>query len=81
MTEPSAPEEDENEIIALRKARLAELRVEGNAFPNDFRREHQAKELHNAYGDKTKEALKNELVPTAVAGRIVLRRYMGKPAS
>ncbi len=78
MTEPSAPEEDENEIIALRKARLAELRVEGNAFPNDFRREHQAKELHNAYGDKTKEALKNELVPTAVAGRIVLRRYMGK---
>lgn len=78
MTEPNDQQQDENEIIALRKARLAELRVEGNAFPNDFRRQHEAKELHNTYGDRTKEELLEDQVATAVAGRIVLRRMMGK---
>ena len=78
MTEPKNPEQDENEIIALRKARLAELRVEGNAFPNDFRRQHEAKELHDAFGEKTKQELQEDSVTTAVAGRIVLRRMMGK---
>ncbi|MCZ6501082.1 MAG: lysine--tRNA ligase [Gammaproteobacteria bacterium] len=69
---------DENEIIALRKARLAELRVEGNAFPNDFRRQHEAMDLHKAFGEKTKQELQEDSVATAVAGRIVLRRMMGK---
>jgi lysyl-tRNA synthetase class 2 len=78
MTEQNAPDGEENEIIALRKARLAELRSEGNPFPNDFRRKHQADELHSAYGGKTKQELQDELVSTAVAGRIVLRRLMGK---
>ncbi|MCH7743114.1 MAG: lysine--tRNA ligase [Proteobacteria bacterium] len=78
MTEPNDQQQDENEIIALRKARLAELRAEGNAFPNDFRRQHEAKELHHTYGDRTKEELQEDSVATAVAGRIVLRRMMGK---
>jgi len=78
MTEPNDQQQDENEIIALRKARLAELRAQGNAFPNDFRRQHEAKELHNTYGDRTKEELLEDSVATAVAGRIVLRRMMGK---
>ena len=72
------PDQDENKIIALRKTRLAELRAEGNAFPNDFRREHEADELHKAHGDKSKQDLKDNAVSTAVAGRIVLRRVMGK---
>lgn len=78
MTEQKNPGQDENEIIALRKARLAELRAQGNAFPNDFRRQHEANELHHAYGDKTKQELQQDPVTTAVAGRIVLRRMMGK---
>lgn len=85
MTEPENPktarqelEPGENEIMALRKSHLADLRAKGNAFPNDFRRQHEAMELHNAYGEKTREELQEDLVETAVAGRIVLRRMMGK---
>jgi lysyl-tRNA synthetase class 2 len=69
---------DENEIIALRKTRLSELREKGNAFPNDFRRKHKAIELHESFGEKTKEELQEDLKETTVAGRIVLRRLMGK---
>ena len=76
MTEEK--ELDENEIVALRKARLAELRSKGNAFPNDFRRQHLALQLHEKFGDQSKEDLEAAGVKTAVAGRIVLRRLMGK---
>ena len=68
----------ENEIIALRRAALNELREKGNAFPNDFRRKHLASELHEAHSDKSKEDLEALGDETAVAGRIVLRRLMGK---
>ena len=69
---------DENEIIALRKARLAELRKHGNPFPNDFRRQDLAFQLHELHEGKSKEGLEGEQVSTAVAGRIVLRRMMGR---
>ena len=70
--------EDENQIIAGRRAKLAELREKGNAFPNDFRREHTAKALHDAHDEKTKPELEEVQIGTAVAGRIVLRRGQGK---
>ena len=38
--------QDENTLIALRRAKLAELRARGPAFPNDFRRNVVAGELH-----------------------------------
>lgn len=85
MTEPEnrktgtqESEQNENEIIALRKSHLADLRTKGNAFPNDFRRQHEAMDLHNTYGEKTREELQEDTARTAVAGRIVLRRLMGK---
>ncbi len=71
-------EQDENEIIALRRAHLSALRGNGQAFPNDFRRSHLAAELHEAYVDVDKEGLANQAVSVAIAGRIVLRRIMGK---
>ncbi|MDA0790286.1 MAG: OB-fold nucleic acid binding domain-containing protein, partial [Proteobacteria bacterium] len=77
MADEHTPQ-DENEIIALRRAHLAELRGKGNPFPNDFRRSHLAEDLHRAYGDADKEALEAQGVSVAVAGRIVLRRIMGK---
>ena len=40
---------DENQIIAERRAKLAALRAKGNPFPNDFRREHLAADLHAAH--------------------------------
>lgn len=69
---------EEHDIFALRKARLDEIRERGNAFPNDFRRTHEASELHGSYTERTKEELEGEAVPTAVAGRVILRRMMGK---
>ncbi len=71
-------EKEENEIVALRKAHLEDLRRNGSAFPNDFRRAHLAGDLHNDHGDSTKEVLKTEGNRTSVSGRIVLRRRMGK---
>ena len=64
----------ENEIIALRRVALDELRRGGNPFPNDFRREHLAAELHELFGEQTKEELEESLHETMVAGRVVLRR-------
>jgi lysyl-tRNA synthetase class 2 len=71
-------EQNENEIVALRKAHLAELRDKGVAFPNDFRRKHLATELLEAFGEDSKEALQEKAVSAVIAGRIVLRRAMGK---
>src|SRR5262249_17825574 len=70
--------QDENQIIAERRARLAELRKSGAAFPNDFHREHLAAELHKAWGDKSNEELEPKSIAVAVAGRIMLKRVMGK---
>jgi lysyl-tRNA synthetase class 2 len=70
--------QDENQIIAERRARLAELRKAGSAFPNDFRRDHVAAELHKACGDKANEDLEPKSIGVSVAGRVMLKRVMGK---
>jgi len=69
---------DENQIIAERRAKLAELRKRGNAFPNDFDRKDLAADLHAAHGAKSNEELEAEAVHVAVAGRMLLKRVMGK---
>ena len=75
-----AREEDENRLIAQRREKLKALREAGNAFPNDFRRDQLAAELHAAYDGKSREALEAEPVRVSVAGRIMARRIMGKAA-
>jgi lysyl-tRNA synthetase class 2 len=69
---------DENPIIAERRAKLAALRGQGIAFPNDFRREHLAADLQRAYGAMSKEELEGHALHAAVAGRMMLKRVMGK---
>jgi lysyl-tRNA synthetase class 2 len=76
--EPTPPPQDENQIIAERRAKLAALRTHGNAFPNDFRRTHLAADLHAGYGAKTNEELEPQGIKVAVAGRMMLKRVMGK---
>ena len=51
MTQETAPaiSQDENHIIAERRGKLTEMRQSGNAFPNDFRRDSLAGELHHRY--------------------------------
>jgi lysyl-tRNA synthetase class 2 len=73
-----APELDVNEQIAQRKAKLAALRERGVAFPNDFRRDSLAAELHEAYDGSDKEELAAKAIRVNVAGRMMTRRIMGK---
>ena len=78
---PQSPAEappDENQLIAERRGKLGRMREHGNAFPNDFRRSHLASDLHAAHGDKTREQLEGEKPAAAIAGRMLLKRVMGK---
>ena len=72
------PQQDENQIIAERRAKLSELRKRGAAFPNDFRREHLAADLHGAWDGKSNEEIEPKRLVVAVAGRMMLKRVMGK---
>jgi lysyl-tRNA synthetase, class II len=67
-----------NEQVAQRKAKLAALRAEGQAYPNHFSREHLAADLHAQYDQMDKEALAEAAIEVAVAGRMMTRRVMGK---
>jgi lysyl-tRNA synthetase class 2 len=79
MADPNTPApKDENQIIAERRAKLADLRREGNAFPNDFHRGHLAADLHRDYDGLDNEALQARAVSVSVAGRMMLKRLMGK---
>ncbi|VCU72268.1 Lysine--tRNA ligase [Pigmentiphaga humi] len=77
---PTTPEpaQDENQIIAERRAKLARLREAGPAFPNDFVPADRAARLHEQYDEKEKEALEAAGIPASVAGRMMLKRVMGK---
>ncbi|MCL4690310.1 MAG: lysine--tRNA ligase [Burkholderiales bacterium] len=77
-TPPAPPAADENQIIAERRAKLARLRERGNAFPNDFSRDHLSSDLVAAHGAKSKEELEAAPPPARVAGRMMLKRLMGK---
>ena len=74
----NTPTPDENKLIAERRQKLAALRQNGIAFPNDFRRNVMAGELHAEYGDKSAEELDKLGIRVRVAGRMMLRRVMGK---
>ncbi len=76
----AAPPQDENQIIAERRAKLAALRTSGQAYPNDFRRDALAAHLHDKFDDKTNEDLESLHQTVAVAGRMMLKRVMGKAA-
>ncbi|HUY03681.1 MAG TPA: amino acid--tRNA ligase-related protein, partial [Rhodocyclaceae bacterium] len=75
---PAADENPENHLIAERRAKLAERRVAGNAYPNDFRRENTAEKLDELYGGKSREELEATPIAVRIAGRIMLKRVMGK---
>lgn len=70
--------QDENKLIAQRREKLEQLRENGNAFPNDFRRDCMAGELHAEYGEKSDEALEALGLRVSIAGRMMSRRVMGK---
>src|SRR5262245_7699926 len=75
-TTPAAP--DENQIIAERRGQLKALRERGNAFPNDYRRDALAGDLHAAHDADSNERLEGLNLTVSVAGRMMLKRVMGK---
>ena len=69
---------EEHRLIAERRAKLAALRGSGVAFPNDFRRDALAGQLHASYGERSGEWLEANATRVQVGGRLMLRRDMGK---
>ena len=81
MTDQStaaAPAQDENRLIAERRAKLSKLREAGVAYPNDFVPDARAAALHDKYDGQEQEALAANPVAVKVAGRMMLKRVMGK---
>ncbi len=76
MTEDK--KQDEGKLIAERRRKLDGLRERGNAFPNDFRRNATADELHTTFEEHDHDTLIEEDVHVAVAGRMMVKRVMGK---
>ncbi|TNH42271.1 lysine--tRNA ligase [Photorhabdus luminescens] len=69
---------DLNNELQTRREKLAALRENGIAFPNDFRRENISEDLHAKYDDKTQEELEALNIEVTVGGRMMTRRIMGK---
>jgi len=77
------PQADENQLMAERREKLAAIREaqqqgKGPAFPNDFKPTHHAHNLIEAHAHKTTEDLAHEGHAVKIAGRMMLKRVMGK---
>ncbi|MCZ8073352.1 MAG: OB-fold nucleic acid binding domain-containing protein, partial [Paucibacter sp.] len=71
--------QDENQLITERREKLAALRAKTAVpFPNDFKPQHRALPLNQRYGDLDNETLEPQAVAVSVAGRLMLKRVMGK---
>ena len=80
---PAPAPQDENQLISERREKLKALRAkqaggEGVAFPNDVKPTERAEAVFAQYGEKTKEELDELAVKVHVAGRMMLKRVMGK---
>ena len=75
---PQEEQLDENQIIAIRREKLNQLRQQGIAYPNDFKRDSFAADLHEQYDNTSKEELDPQNIPVKIAGRMMLKRQMGK---
>ena len=72
------PQLDENHLIATRREKLDQLRAQGQAFPNDFRRDTLAEFLVGSYGERDAASLETETEVFALAVRLMAKRVMGK---
>ena len=70
--------QDENHLIEERKKKLKELKKNGINYPNSFRRSNLSMSLIKDYSEFSKEELSEKNISVSVAGRIMLRRVMGK---
>jgi len=75
---PNVAPNPENQLITERREKLQLLRAQGVAFPNDFKPRHHAADLHLKYGPVDNETLEPQAIAVSVAGRLMLKRVMGK---
>ncbi|ALE53045.1 lysyl-tRNA synthetase [Candidatus Thioglobus autotrophicus] len=71
-------DQDNNKLIAERKSKLDKLREAGNPFVNDFKPENLAQNILSDYDQFSKEELEEKSVKVSIAGRMMLKRVMGK---
>ena len=76
--EHNVPQVDTNQVVAERREKLKALRAKGNPYPNDFQRKDFAAELTEKYESTDRDALDMNPVVVRVAGRMMLKRVMGK---
>lgn len=67
-----------NNELRSRRGKLTKLRLQGIAFPNDFRRDVISKHIHASYGKKSNKELDLLNINVSIAGRMMTRRIMGK---
>lgn len=77
------PQVDENHVMLERREKLKAIRENAKAnnsaaFPNDFKPTHKADALQAQYGEFDKDTLDPKSIPATVAGRMMLKRVMGK---
>lgn len=77
MTEKEQTQ-DENHLVAQRRSKLDAWRATGGAFPNDFRPDALAQDLHTRYAESDTEKLQADPVTVSIAGRLMAKRVMGK---
>ena len=75
--------EEDNKLTTERREKLAHLRTQARhagvaVFPNDFKPSHHASDLQQQYGALDNEVLEPQALQVAVAGRMMLKRIMGK---
>ena len=78
MDEQKPVQADENQIIAERREKLKALRAKGNPFPNNFFRQNLAAEVVEKNEGTDRDTMDMNPVVVSVAGRIMLKRVMGK---
>ncbi len=78
VVEAAQAAEDENHIIAERRAKLAKWRETGHAYPNDFVRKDLFGDIREKWGELDAETLEGQAHTVTVAGRMMLKRVMGK---
>jgi len=71
-------ENSDNKLIAERREKLKELRKQGNPFKNHFRPKDFAQEITEQYDGQDKDSLEEKKIEVTIAGRIMLKRVMGK---
>jgi lysyl-tRNA synthetase class 2 len=78
VDENQSIEQNENHVIQERREKLKKIREAGVAFPNDFKPKNFAKTIHQEFGALENEALDPKAIEVTVAGRMMLKRVMGK---